>query len=49
VLLGKKPTLDVCQQAADAALAGAAALRHNAWKIPLAKTLVQRALKTLLA
>ena len=49
VLMGMQPTLEISQRAADAAMTGATPLRHNAWKIPLAKALVQRALKTLLA
>jgi xanthine dehydrogenase YagS FAD-binding subunit len=48
ILAGASPTDAVLQKAAEAALAEAAPLRHNAWKIPLAKTLVSRALKSLL-
>ena len=36
-------------QAADAALAGAVALAHNGWKIPLLKALIVQALNTLAA
>jgi xanthine dehydrogenase YagS FAD-binding subunit len=34
-------------RAANAALAGAAPLRHNAYKLPLARALVRRALESL--
>jgi xanthine dehydrogenase YagS FAD-binding subunit len=47
VLLGAAPGARVFQQAADAAMEGAVALRHNAYKIPLARTLVRRALDAL--
>ena len=48
VLLGAPLSEEVIERAADAAVAGATPLRHNAWKVPLVKTLVRRALKALL-
>jgi xanthine dehydrogenase YagS FAD-binding subunit len=47
VLLGAEPRPDVFEKAAEAALEGAAPLRLNAWKIPLARALVKRALQSL--
>jgi xanthine dehydrogenase YagS FAD-binding subunit len=44
VLLGAKAGEELFEQAAEAALEGAAALRLNAWKIPLARALVKQAL-----
>jgi xanthine dehydrogenase YagS FAD-binding subunit len=44
VLLGKELSETLLMDAADAALQGAAPLAHNAYKIPLLKTLVRRAL-----
>jgi len=43
-LVGKKLTAESASQAADIALEGAKPLEHNAYKIPLTKTLVRRAL-----
>jgi xanthine dehydrogenase YagS FAD-binding subunit len=43
-LLGAEPSPDLFARAAEAALADAAPLEHNAYKLPLAKTLIQRAL-----
>lgn len=48
VLLGAEPTGRVLQEAADAAVADAAPLKHNAFKIPLLRTLVRRALRSLI-
>jgi xanthine dehydrogenase YagS FAD-binding subunit len=45
LLLGPDPSEPTLQAAADAALEGAAPLRHNAWKMPLASALVERALQ----
>jgi xanthine dehydrogenase YagS FAD-binding subunit len=47
VLLGAQVSKALFDRAADAALDGAAPLRLNAWKIPLAKALVKRALQQL--
>ena len=44
VLVGHAPTPEVLEAAADAALVGAVAREHNAFKIPLAKRTLQRAL-----
>jgi len=44
VLNGKKFSAELAQQAAEAALNGAAPLSQNAYKVPLTKTLVRRAL-----
>ena len=49
VLLGSTFQEDLWEKAAEAALEGAAPLQHNAWKIPLAKALVKRALRALAA
>jgi len=46
-LLGGESGPPLFERAADAALAGAAPLRLNGYKIPLARTLVRRALETL--
>ncbi|QEL20662.1 FAD binding domain-containing protein [Limnoglobus roseus] len=43
-LVGKKPTPEAFAAAGDAALAGAVPRQHNAFKIPLAKRTVARAL-----
>ena len=43
-LMGQRPGLDVFRSAADAALRGAVARRHNAFKIELAKRTLVRAL-----
>ena len=48
-LLGQAPGEDLFTRAADASLAGATPLEHNAYKIPLAKTLIRRALASLVA
>jgi xanthine dehydrogenase YagS FAD-binding subunit len=47
VLLGSTLSEALLEKAAQAAVGGAAALRDNAWKIPLAKALVARALRQL--
>jgi xanthine dehydrogenase YagS FAD-binding subunit len=47
LLLGTEPDEEIIAQAADAALDGAHPLAHNAYKIPLAKALVRRALTAL--
>jgi xanthine dehydrogenase YagS FAD-binding subunit len=47
VLIGAEVGAEVFARAADAALDGATALAHNGYKIPLAKTLVRRALARL--
>lgn len=44
VLLGKELSETLLIDAAEAALQGAAPLAHNAYKVPLLKTLVRRAL-----
>jgi xanthine dehydrogenase YagS FAD-binding subunit len=46
VLTGNSPGREIFERAAEAALAGARPLAHNAYKIPLAKTLIIRALET---
>ncbi len=43
-LVGAKPTDEVFARAADAALTGAQSLARNGYKIPLARTLLRRAL-----
>lgn len=43
-LVGKPLTSQTIHDAAEAALQGAAPLQHNAYKVPLAKALVRRAL-----
>ena len=48
-LVGAEATDAVFARAAETALAGATALRHNAYKRPLARTLIRRALETLTA
>jgi xanthine dehydrogenase YagS FAD-binding subunit len=45
VLLGAEASEHVLRDAAEAALAGAAPLRRNSWKVPLTRTLVMRALQ----
>jgi xanthine dehydrogenase YagS FAD-binding subunit len=47
VLLSAPMSEPAIEEAAEAALEGTAPLRHNAWKVPLAKALVQRALRAL--
>jgi xanthine dehydrogenase YagS FAD-binding subunit len=47
-LLGAAPGERAFRQAADAAVEGAVALRHNGYKIPLVKELVWRALRKLI-
>ncbi len=44
VLAGQKPSLELFQKAAAAALAPARPLRHNAYKLPLAQGLLREAL-----
>ena len=44
VLTGARITSAVARRAAEAALAGARPMSHNAYKIPLAKNLVRRAI-----
>jgi len=46
-LLGAEVGDELFARAADAALSGAELLRHNAYKVPLAKTLIRRALTIL--
>lgn len=46
-LLGAEVGEALFARAADAALSGAEPLRHNAYKVPLAKSLIRRALTTL--
>ncbi|HSF31998.1 MAG TPA: FAD binding domain-containing protein [Candidatus Tectomicrobia bacterium] len=46
-LLGAELSATLVARAAEAALAEAAALGHNAYKVPLAKALIRRALTTL--
>jgi xanthine dehydrogenase YagS FAD-binding subunit len=48
-LLGAEPGERVLQAAAEAAVEGAAALAHNAYKIPLVRALVRRALDALVS
>jgi xanthine dehydrogenase YagS FAD-binding subunit len=48
VLLGAAAGEEAFEAAADAAMAGAAPLRQNSYKIPLARTLVRRALAEVL-
>ena len=43
VLMGKRVTEELAGRAAEAALAGASPLNHNAYKVPLTKTLIRRA------
>lgn len=45
MLIGQAPTPELFRQAAEAALADARPLTHNGYKVPLAKTLVRRALE----
>jgi xanthine dehydrogenase YagS FAD-binding subunit len=49
VLLGAEPTARVLQDAADAAVEGAAPLEHNRYKVALVRTLVRRALDALVS
>jgi xanthine dehydrogenase YagS FAD-binding subunit len=44
VIAGKRITARLAQRAAEAALKGASPLEHNAYKVPLAKNLVRRAI-----
>jgi xanthine dehydrogenase YagS FAD-binding subunit len=44
-LAGKSRTPEVAEQAADLAVAGAEPLRHNAYKVPLVRNLVKRAIR----
>ena len=44
MLVGKPLSDDTIRAAAEIALDGAAPLEHNAYKIPLAKTLLRRAI-----
>ena len=46
-LAGKEPTKELFARAAEVALEGAEPLEHNAYKVPLAKRLIQRALADL--
>jgi xanthine dehydrogenase YagS FAD-binding subunit len=48
-LTGAEASEALFAQAAEIALAGAQPLRHNAYKLPLVKSLVRRALQTLAA
>jgi xanthine dehydrogenase YagS FAD-binding subunit len=48
ILVGAEPGERTLEDAAQAALHGARALRRNAWKIPLARVLVKRALQAAL-
>ena len=47
VLLSSRLDQNLIDEAAEAAVAGAAPLRLNAFKVPLARTLVRRALRAL--
>jgi xanthine dehydrogenase YagS FAD-binding subunit len=44
LLLGEKPTASLIEQAAEEAVAAAQPLAHNAYKLPLTRALVRRAL-----
>jgi xanthine dehydrogenase YagS FAD-binding subunit len=46
-LMGAEVNTALFARAAEAALAGATPLQHNAYKLPLARVLIQRALATL--
>lgn len=46
VLIDAEPTDEIISRAADAALADTQPLSHNAYKIPLARALVRRALQS---
>ena len=46
-LQGQKPTEELFARAAETALAGAEPLEHNGYKVPLAKSLIRRALANL--
>jgi xanthine dehydrogenase YagS FAD-binding subunit len=43
-LMGAEVSTALFARAAEAALAGAAPLQHNAYKLPLVRALIQRAL-----
>lgn len=47
ILIGQQLSEELAQRAAEAAVAGAQPLRDNQYKVPLAKGLVERVLKTL--
>lgn len=47
ILIGQKFSEELAERAAEAAVAGAQPLRENAYKVPLAKGLVKRALESL--
>jgi xanthine dehydrogenase YagS FAD-binding subunit len=47
LLTGQPPSDALFARAADAALEGAAPLQHNAYKVPLAKALIRRALASI--
>ncbi|HXF65010.1 MAG TPA: xanthine dehydrogenase family protein subunit M [Caldilineaceae bacterium] len=47
VLAGQQPGTELFAHAAEVALAGAEALEHNGYKIPLAQSLIRQALQTL--
>lgn len=47
ILIGHKFSEELAERAAEAAVAGAQPLQHNAYKVPLAKGLVKRALELL--
>jgi xanthine dehydrogenase YagS FAD-binding subunit len=47
LLTGQRITPELAAKAAEAALAGAAPLAKNAYKVPLAKTVVRRTLSAL--
>jgi CO/xanthine dehydrogenase FAD-binding subunit len=47
-LVGAEVSEELFIHAAETALENAAPLRHNAYKLPLAKTLIRRALETLM-
>jgi len=47
-LIGAEVSEALCARAAEAALADATPLRHNAYKVPLAKALIRRGLITLM-
>jgi xanthine dehydrogenase YagS FAD-binding subunit len=47
ILMGQEFSEELAERAAEAAVAGAQPLRDNAYKVPLAKGLVKRALEVL--
>ena len=49
VLVGKRVTEDLAAEAAEAALSGAEPLKDNAYKVPLTKTLIRRAVMATVA